>query len=85
MRGAKWINGHYGDALYNHYYSPNSRLPDCGNAYHNYALTAARSQHTGGVQVLLCDGSVRFVGENINLPTWHALGSRAGGEVLGEF
>ena len=85
VRGAKWINGHYGDALYNHYYGPNSRFPDCGNAYHNYALTAARSRHTGGVQVLLCDGSVRFVSENVNLKTWHALGSRAGGEVLGEF
>ncbi len=85
VRGAKWVNGHYGDALYNHYYGPNSKNPDCGNAYNNYALTAARSWHVGGVQVLLCDGSARFVSENININIWHALGSRGGGEVIGDF
>ena len=46
---------------------------------------AARSRHPGGVNFLLCDGSVRFVGETIDIDTWHALGSRNGGEVLGEF
>lgn len=46
---------------------------------------AARSMHTGGVQVLLCDGSVRFVSENIDLSTWQDLSSMSGGEVIGEF
>ena len=46
---------------------------------------ASRSRHTGGVQSLLCDGSVRFISENISLVTWRALSSRAGGEVVGEF
>ena len=45
----------------------------------------ARSYHTGGVQGLLVDGSVRFLSENINHSTFHALGSRSGGEVVGEF
>jgi len=85
VRGAKWINGHFGDAIYNHYYGPNSQTPDCGNAFHNHALTAARSRHAGGVHALLCDGSVRFVGENIGLNIWHALATRSGGEVVGEF
>lgn len=47
--------------------------------------SAARSYHTGGVHVCMADGAVRFVSDNINLGTWQALGSRAGGEVLGEF
>jgi prepilin-type processing-associated H-X9-DG protein len=47
--------------------------------------TTAKSYHTGGVQVLMCDGSVRFVSDNVNLATWRALGSRAGGEVVGDF
>ena len=41
--------------------------------------------HTGGAQVQLGDASVRFVSENIDLGVWRALGTRAGGEVLGEF
>ncbi|WP_437223387.1 DUF1559 domain-containing protein [Planctomicrobium sp. SH661] len=84
-RGAKWINGHTGDTLYNHFYIPNSPTPDCQNGSHNYALTAARSAHTGGVQLSFCDGSVRFVSDNINLTTWRAISTRHGGEVLGEF
>ena len=58
---------------------------DCGNKSHNFGLTAARSRHTGGVQVLLCDGSARFISENIDLATWRALGTRGGNEVFGEF
>ncbi|MBX3436501.1 MAG: DUF1559 domain-containing protein [Planctomycetaceae bacterium] len=43
------------------------------------------SGHTGGAQVALCDGSVRFISENISNIIHVGLGSRAGGEVLGEF
>ena len=42
---------------------------------------AARSHHPGGVNVLLADGSVRFVGETIDLASWRAMGTIAGGEV----
>jgi prepilin-type N-terminal cleavage/methylation domain-containing protein len=85
IRGAKWMNGHYGDTLYNHGLGPNSSAFDCGNNSHNAGLTAARSRHVGGVHVLLCDGSTRFVGDTVNLVTWRALGSKRGGEVFGEF
>jgi prepilin-type N-terminal cleavage/methylation domain-containing protein/prepilin-type processing-associated H-X9-DG protein len=85
-RGEQWINGHFGNTLYNHYYGPNQATKwDCGNASHNKALTSARSNHTGGVNLLLCDGSVRFVRDGIDLNTWRALATRAGGEVAGDF
>jgi prepilin-type N-terminal cleavage/methylation domain-containing protein/prepilin-type processing-associated H-X9-DG protein len=85
-RGGMWINGHYGNTLYNHYYPPNlAGKWDCGNASGNKGLTAARSYHAGGVNVLLCDGSVRFVRNSIDVGTWRALGTRAGGEVLVDF
>jgi prepilin-type N-terminal cleavage/methylation domain-containing protein/prepilin-type processing-associated H-X9-DG protein len=81
-RGGKWIDGHYGNTLYNHFYPPNAPAWDCGNASHNKALTAARSYHSGGVNLLLADGTVRFVSNSISLAAWHALATRAGGEVF---
>jgi prepilin-type N-terminal cleavage/methylation domain-containing protein/prepilin-type processing-associated H-X9-DG protein len=43
---------------------------------------AARSRHTGGVQAAMCDGSVTFYSNNIDWPTWQALGTSQGGEVV---
>ena len=43
------------------------------------------SQHTGGCNVLLGDGSVRFISQYVHQPTWAGLCSRAKGEVIGEF
>lgn len=42
------------------------------------------AEHPGGCNVLLGDGSVRFVSEMINQLAWAALASRAGGEVVGD-
>lgn len=50
-----------------------------------YAIITSRSFHTGTVQVALVDGSCRSISENIDLRVWRSLGTRAGGEVLGEF
>jgi prepilin-type processing-associated H-X9-DG protein len=51
----------------------------------NWNVFAARSRHTGGVNVALCDGSVRFVSNNIAWPTWQALGTSRGGEPVGDY
>jgi prepilin-type N-terminal cleavage/methylation domain-containing protein/prepilin-type processing-associated H-X9-DG protein len=45
----------------------------------------ARSRHPNGVNVSLCDGSVRYISNNINLITWQALGTMNGGDSLGDF
>lgn len=45
--------------------------------------STARSRHTGGVQCVLGDGSVKFVTNSISLSTWQAAATIAGGEVLG--
>jgi prepilin-type N-terminal cleavage/methylation domain-containing protein/prepilin-type processing-associated H-X9-DG protein len=44
---------------------------------------AARSRHTGGVNVSLCDGSVRLVANSISLSTWRSASTMNGSEVLG--
>ena len=43
------------------------------------------SNHTQGVNFLLCDGSVRVISNTINPATWERLGTRAGGEVVGDY
>ena len=45
------------------------------------AMTAT-SNHPGGVNIGLADGSVRFIKDSVNLNTWCALGSRNMGEVI---
>jgi prepilin-type N-terminal cleavage/methylation domain-containing protein/prepilin-type processing-associated H-X9-DG protein len=45
-------------------------------------LQSARSLHTGGVNVSLCDGSVRFVRDSISIQIWRAAGTSMGGETF---
>ena len=50
-----------------------------------YGALTARSHHNGIVQVLMLDGASRAVNQTISLATWRALGTRRGGEVVGEY
>jgi hypothetical protein len=50
----------------------------------NY-LYGPSSPHVGGAHHLLGDGAVRFISQDINVLTYDALITRAGGEVVGEF
>jgi prepilin-type processing-associated H-X9-DG protein len=43
------------------------------------------SYHSGGAQFAFADASVRFIGESVEHSLYRALGSRAGGEVIGRF
>lgn len=47
-------------------------------------VSAARSRHSGGVNAVLCDGSVRFVSDSIALDAWQAMGTMNGEEVVAE-
>ena len=47
-----------------------------------FACLTADSYHPGGVNALMGDGSVRFVRDSINGPTWRSLSSIGGGEVI---
>jgi prepilin-type N-terminal cleavage/methylation domain-containing protein/prepilin-type processing-associated H-X9-DG protein len=82
-RGARWADGEVQYGLYDHHYAPNAPQWDCVSI--EFSWKPARSQHSAGVNLLLADGSVRFVSNGVDPVTWTALGSRNGGEVLGDF
>jgi prepilin-type N-terminal cleavage/methylation domain-containing protein/prepilin-type processing-associated H-X9-DG protein len=89
-RGFMWASGEARCVSYNHYYTPNSKSFDCiandpTMTYVSVGYRAARSRHSGGVNVLLADGSVRFVSDSVSLTTWRSLSTRNGGEVFGDY
>ena len=89
LRGFQWSAGESRCASYNHFYRPNAAEYDCvtniltpgPQQYTSAGLKAARSNHTGGVNVLLGDGAVRFARDGVDAATWSALATRAGNEV----
>ncbi len=46
---------------------------------------AARSDHPGGVNAALCDGSVRFISNTINIDTYRGLATTRGREALADY
>lgn len=95
--GTRWTDGRSGYINFNTILPPNG--PVC-NGQTTTGILPPSSRHVGGVHLLLADGAVRFISENIdtgdisasqvtsgNSPygIWGALGSKNGGEPLGEF
>jgi prepilin-type processing-associated H-X9-DG protein len=77
--GAPWLEYSHSATKYTHVGAPNSRscmYPPLR------IMTNANSMHPGGVNLLMADGSVRFIKSTINIVSWRALGSRNGGEVI---
>ncbi|HEV3084575.1 MAG TPA: DUF1559 domain-containing protein [Gemmataceae bacterium] len=80
--GAPWVRGYHSTTSYWHSAPPNSRscmFPP------QRIMTTANSNHPGGLNVLLGDGSVRFVSYGIDLATWRGLGTRNGNERISDF
>ena len=61
---------------------PVQQLPCIPGAGDNEAFSGTRSRHPGGVNVLLGDGSVRFIKNSVNPITWIGLNTISSGEVL---
>jgi len=80
-RGVGWSLGTLGMTLYNHMESPGSRSCLNGESVPSGAFTAG-SGHPDTVNSILADGHVHSVRATINTKVWHALGSRAGGELV---
>lgn len=80
--GVPWLRPYHSTTYYYHALPPN----DCSCMFPPQRIaTTANSRHVGGVHVLLCDGAVKFVSSNVDLKTWRAIGTRKGGENVGNF
>jgi prepilin-type N-terminal cleavage/methylation domain-containing protein/prepilin-type processing-associated H-X9-DG protein len=77
VMGVPWVDGQH---ITLHVTTPNTR--SCGFFIVNRAVMPPSSYHPGGVNLLLGDGSVKFVKNSVDLQTWRALGTRNGGEVI---
>jgi prepilin-type N-terminal cleavage/methylation domain-containing protein/prepilin-type processing-associated H-X9-DG protein len=66
--------------------SQNAQNSDCKQfTTPNFNVFTARSRHTGGVNVVHCDGSTRFVRDTVAWNVWQALGTSQGNEVVGDY
>ena len=86
QRGENWAHGSMAMNMFNTVATPNmfnDTWTHCGrNASSRAVLSNADSYHSGGVNVLFGDGSVKFVKDGVNMSTWWALGTKSGGEVI---
>ena len=85
-KGQYWILHTCGNGgCYSHVNLPNTKACYFSNKTGSdtwYSLIGASSNHPGGVNVALLDGSVRFIKSSISVTPWRALATKAGGEVI---
>jgi prepilin-type N-terminal cleavage/methylation domain-containing protein/prepilin-type processing-associated H-X9-DG protein len=85
-RGNFWFHGTESQTMFNLVVPPNSTTYPwafCSDGQiGGAAFCSANSNHPGGVNTLMGDGSVKFTKDSISQQTWMALGTRAGGEVI---
>jgi prepilin-type N-terminal cleavage/methylation domain-containing protein/prepilin-type processing-associated H-X9-DG protein len=85
--GWRWAVGALGYTMFNTVGTPNQvgwsacRMDCCVQAEQAHYIEAM-SNHPGGVNALLADGSARFIKGSINILNWWALGTRSGNEVI---
>jgi len=84
-KGERWISNEAGrGGAYHHIQTPNQK--SCG--YNNGSatqidnITTASSNHSGGVNVVFWDGSVKFIKDSVNYKSWYAIATKAAGEVV---
>jgi prepilin-type N-terminal cleavage/methylation domain-containing protein/prepilin-type processing-associated H-X9-DG protein len=96
LRGFTWWGWSAG---FETFFSPNASDPDIlyGAKYCNatglnppctgnsaaVVKAGARSHHPGGVNTAMCDGSVQYVVDDIDLTVWRAASTTQGGEAYG--
>jgi len=89
VAGLRWIAPGQYNSAFNTLATPNWRWPslmNCGGCGQgdSSGVFPARSRHTGGAMHALGDGSVRFIGQNVDLLQYQAQGSANGNEAFSD-
>jgi len=79
-RNVSWIGGPGHRTVFNTHLMPNDRMLDCGT--YGLGWFKASSNHPGGVNMVLGDGSVHFIKNHIDPATWRALSTRGVSEAI---
>ncbi|QEL14251.1 DUF1559 domain-containing protein [Limnoglobus roseus] len=94
-RRGRLFNSYQGETFFSTLNAPNTSVADaqfsCGANLPSFmpctavgsaqnSINSARSSHTGGVNALNSDGSLRFVRNTVDVTAWSAIGTRYGGE-----
>lgn len=79
--GQTWLEGNMAWTRYNHVLTAGHKSCANGLTWNGVAMTAG-SRHSAGVNLLLGDGSVRFISQAVDPAIWRSLGSISGGEVI---
>jgi len=82
VTGLQYYRGNLHTSLYTHTVPPNYQGRDCMSLFGDQFHLAARSNHVGGVNIVLANGTVKFVKNTILPDVWQAYGTRNGGEVV---
>jgi prepilin-type N-terminal cleavage/methylation domain-containing protein/prepilin-type processing-associated H-X9-DG protein len=84
--GETWAHGLVGYTMGTTLLPPNPKFTNCSaggaNTLDAPGMFNMCSFHPGGANMLMCDGSVKFLKDSVNQPTLWALGTRNYGEVL---
>jgi prepilin-type processing-associated H-X9-DG protein len=86
--GTRWGSGAVGITLFNTVVTPNGapwnawRDGCLGCSPDDSTFSIAQSNHPGGVNVLMSDGSARFIKDSVSPQTWMAIGTKSNGETV---
>jgi prepilin-type N-terminal cleavage/methylation domain-containing protein/prepilin-type processing-associated H-X9-DG protein len=82
-KGSDWLwHETYAGGGYTHLLQPNQKACVFDGAHTDNNPITASSNHSGGVNVGMMDGSVKFIKESISQTTWWAIATKDGGEII---